>query len=253
MLGARKPKRPLPRRRPAARPQQPALDLVARLLYRDALLLVIDKPAGLPVHAGPKGGATLEDDLGQLRFGLPNDPQLAHRLDRDTSGCLALGRHRKALQRLGALFAAGKVEKTYWAVVIGGPTGDSGRIDQPLAKLNAVRGWKMIASPDGRPAATEWEVLGRGPGLAWLACRPLTGRTHQIRVHLAGLGCPILGDPLYGPKSQESRGRPLHLHARRLSIPLYPNKPAVAAEAPLPPALHAAFAACGWRESRPAV
>jgi RluA family pseudouridine synthase len=224
----------------------PTLDLVARLLYRDGLLLVVDKPAGLPVHAGPKGGATLEDYLDQLRFGLPANPQLAHRLDRDTSGCLALGRHPKALRRLGALFAEGKVEKTYWAVVIGGPAADSGRIDLPLAKLNAVRGWKMVTRPDGQSASTEWEVLGRGPGLAWLACRPLTGRTHQIRVHLAELGCPILGDPLYGPKSQESRGQPLHLHARRLVIPLYPSKPPVVAEAPLPEALRKAFGACGW-------
>jgi RluA family pseudouridine synthase len=249
MLGSRKPKRPLPRRRPVPKPAAPSLDLVTRLLYRDGLLLVVDKPAGLAVHAGPKGGATLEDYLDQLRFGLPARPQLAHRLDRDTSGCLALGRHPKALRRLGALFAEGKVEKTYWAVVLGGPAQDRGRIELPLAKLNAVRGWKMVAKPDGQAAVTEWEVLGRGPGLAWLACRPLTGRTHQIRVHLAELGCPILGDPLYGPKSQESRGQPLHLHARRLAIPLYQNKPPVVAEAPLPQALHKMFGACGWKHT----
>jgi len=251
MLGARKAKRPPPRRKPKPQPPapaMPALDLEARLLYRDGLLLIVDKPAGLPVHAGPKGGATLEDYLDQVRFGLPAKPQLAHRLDRDTSGCLALGRHPKALRRLGALFAEGKAEKTYWAVVIGGPQGDSGRIDLPLAKLNAVRGWKMVAGPGGQEAATEWQVLGRGPGLAWIACRPLTGRTHQIRVHLAELGCPILGDPIYGPKGQESRGQPLHLHARRLALPLYPGKPPVVAEAPLPEALRKAFESCGWVE-----
>src|SRR5690606_4692716 len=123
------------------------------------------------------------------------------------------------------------------------------RIDLPLAKLNAVRGWKMIASPTGQTAITEWEVLGRGPGLTWIACHPLTGRTHQLRVHLAELGYPILGDPLYGPRSQENRGQPLHLHARRLAIPLYPNKQPVVAEAPLPPPLRPAFAACGWNDS----
>ncbi len=96
-------------------------DISARLLYRDALMLVIDKPAGLPVHPGPKGGPTLTDHLDALRFGLPKRPQAAHRLDRDTSGCLVLGRHAKALARLNRLFAESAVEKTYWAVVEGGP------------------------------------------------------------------------------------------------------------------------------------
>jgi len=244
MLGARLSRRPPPRRRPTSRP--PAPDLTARLLYRDGLMLILDKPAGLAVHAGRKGGETLEDHLDQLRFGLPAPPGLAHRLDRDTSGCLVLGRHRKALRRLGALFAAGRVEKTYWAVVQGQPAADAGRIDAPLAKLNAVKGWKMLVSPEGQPASTEWRVLGRGPGLAWIECRPLTGRTHQIRVHLAELGCPILGDPLYGPRMAASRGQPLHLHARHIAVPLYAGKPPVVAAAPLPPALQTAFAACGW-------
>jgi len=248
MLGPRPSKRPPPRRPSAARP--PALDLTQRLLHRDGLMLILDKPAGIAVHAGPKGGDTLEDYFEQLRFGLPADPQLAHRLDRDTSGCLVLGRHRKALRKLGALFAAGRVEKTYWAVVRGQLAEEAGRIEAPLAKLNAVKGWKMlVAAPDdpaGQPAVTEWRVLGRGPGLAWIECRPLTGRTHQIRVHLAHLGHPIVGDPLYGTRDPDDRAQPLHLHARRVAVPLYPSKPAVVAEAPLPPALRAAFAACGW-------
>jgi len=244
MLGPRPPKRPPPRHKPAPRP--PALDLTQRLLHRDGLMLILDKPAGIAVHAGPKGGDTLEDFLEQLRFGLPADPQLAHRLDRDTSGCLVLGRHRKALRRLGALFAEGRVEKTYWAVVLGQPAADSGRIEAPLAKLNAVKGWKMLVSPEGQTAVTEWRVLGRGPDQAWIECRPLTGRTHQIRVHLAHLGHPILGDPLYGPRVGDSRGQPLHLHARRIVVPLYPGRPPVVAEAPLPDSLRPAFAACGW-------
>jgi len=98
-----------------------AEEIVARLVYRDGLMLVIDKPAGLAVHKGPKGGESLEDYFDALRFGLPRAPALAHRLDRDTSGCLVLGRHPKALRRLGRLFAEGKVEKTYWAVVVGIP------------------------------------------------------------------------------------------------------------------------------------
>ncbi len=96
-------------------------EMLARLLYRDGLMLVIDKPAGFAVHRGPKGGPSLEDHFDALRFGLPRAPALAHRLDRDTSGCLVLGRHRKALALLGKLFKQGKIGKTYWAVVEGAP------------------------------------------------------------------------------------------------------------------------------------
>src|ERR1700681_4240822 len=103
--------------------------LAERILYRDGLVLVIDKPAGIPVHAGPRGGPNLEAGFGALRFGLPRPPALAHRLDRDTSGCLVLGRHPKALRRLGRLFSEGKVEKVYWAVVAGVPTEPQGQIE----------------------------------------------------------------------------------------------------------------------------
>jgi len=95
-------------------------EIIARLLYRDGLMLVLDKPAGFAVHKGPKGGKSLEDYFGALRFGLPRAPALAHRLDRDTSGCLVLGRHRKALAELGRLFKSGRIAKTYWALVEGG-------------------------------------------------------------------------------------------------------------------------------------
>ena len=136
-------------------------EMVARLLYRDGLMLVIDKPAGFAVHKGPKGGESLEDHFGALRFGLPRAPALAHRLDRDTSGCLVLGRHRKALAALGRLFKAGRVGKCYWAVVEGGPAEDEGRIDLPLGRKDASRGWWMQHDPHGQPAATTWKVLGR--------------------------------------------------------------------------------------------
>src|SRR5580692_9553112 len=138
-----------------------AEEMVARLLYRDALMLVIDKPAGMAVHRGPKGGESLEDHFGALRFGLPRAPALAHRLDRDTSGCLVLGRHRKALAELGRMFKAGTIDKTYWAVVEGGPDAGQGRIDLPLGRLDDTRGWWMKPDPDGQPAATAWTVLGR--------------------------------------------------------------------------------------------
>src|SRR5512146_1886184 len=129
-------------------------EMLARLLYRDGLMLVIDKPAGFAVHKGPKGGESLEDHFDALRFGLPRAPALAHRLDRDTSGCLVLGRHRKALAALGRLFKNGQVGKTYWAVVEGGPEADEGRIELALGRLDESRGWWMKPDPNGQPAVT---------------------------------------------------------------------------------------------------
>src|SRR5271163_4849666 len=126
-------------------------DILARVLYRDGLVLVLDKPAGVAVHRGPKGGVNLEDDFGALRFGLPRNPALAHRLDRDTAGCLVLGRHHKALERLGLLFKQGKIGKTYWAIVAGAPESDEGTIDLPLGRLDDRRGWWMKVDPNGQP------------------------------------------------------------------------------------------------------
>src|SRR3712207_3590367 len=131
-----------------------AKEIVSRVLYRNALMLVIDKPAGLPVHPGPKGGETLLQHLDALRFGLPRRPEAAHRLDRETSGCLVLGRHAKALARLGELFKSNRVDKIYWAVVEGGPAEDEGEIDRPLARRSPERGWWMKVDPCGQPALT---------------------------------------------------------------------------------------------------
>src|SRR6187551_1171584 len=140
-------------------------EILSRVLHRDGLMLVIDKPAGLPVHRGPKGGANLETAFEFLRYGLPRAPVLAHRLDRDTSGCLVLGRHRKATASLGLLFKHSRISKTYWAVVEGGPVEDEGMIDMPLGRLNADRGWWMKPDAEGLPAVTKWKVLGRSRGL----------------------------------------------------------------------------------------
>jgi tRNA pseudouridine32 synthase/23S rRNA pseudouridine746 synthase len=258
--------------------------MVSRLLYRDGLMLVIDKPAGLAVHRGPNGGESLEDHFDALRFGLPRAPALAHRLDRDTSGCLVLGRHRKALAKLGRLFKSGAVGKTYWAVVEGTPDAAAGVIELPLGRLDETRGWWMKHDPEGQPAVTKWKVLGpssprpcedrsekgvarvgtsvdtsphlptprpslphKGGGkLTWLALEPLTGRTHQLRVHCAEMGWPILGDAIYG-SAPRSGGPPLHLHAREIIVPLYKNREPITVTAPVPPRLRAALARCGWQ------
>jgi tRNA pseudouridine32 synthase / 23S rRNA pseudouridine746 synthase len=257
--------------------------MVSRLLYRDGLMLVIDKPAGLAVHRGPNGGESLEDHFDALRFGLPRPPALAHRLDRDTSGCLVLGRHRKALAKLGRLFKSSAVGKTYWAVVEGVPEASEGVIDLPLGRLDETRGWWMKHDPQGQPAVTNWKVLGsfapppcgegsgvgvarpgahhdvsprlstplptlphKGGGkLTWLALEPLTGRTHQLRVHCAEMGWPILGDAIYG-SAPRSGGAPLHLHAREVVVPLYKNRAPIAVTAPIPPHMRARLAVTGW-------
>ncbi|RDV04224.1 RNA pseudouridine synthase [Undibacter mobilis] len=185
-----------------------------------------------------------------LRFGLPRDPALAHRLDKDTSGCLVLGRHRKALALLGKLFKQGKVGKTYWAVVEGGPAEDEGRIDMALSEIDKGRGWWMKPDAAGKPASSTWKVMGRGQGkdgvaMTWLALEPLTGRTHQLRVHSAEMGFPIVGDPIYGT-APRTGGTPLHLHSRAITVPISKNKPAVTVEAPVPEHMRELLAACGW-------
>jgi tRNA pseudouridine32 synthase / 23S rRNA pseudouridine746 synthase len=208
-------------------------ELLARVLYRDGLMLIIDKPAGLPVHKGPKGGPSVEELAEALRFGLPQRPELAHRLDKDTSGCLVLGRHKKALRRLGRLFAAGLVDKTYWAIAEGAPSLDEGRIELALGKRSKERGWWMKVDPEGRPSITDYRVIGSGAGLTFMELHPRTGRTHQLRVHLAALGCPIVGDAIYG-RRELSRASPLQLHARAIAVPLYPSREPVSATAPPP-------------------
>ena len=206
-------------------------------------MLVLDKPAGIAVHPGPKGGDSLEAHFDSLRFGLPRGPALAHRLDRDTSGCLVLGRHRKALQKLGQLFKAGRVDKTYWAVVEGSPEGDSGLIDLSLGRRDESRGWWMQVDPAGQPAETEWRVLGRAGGRSWLELKPRTGRTHQIRVHCAARGWPLVGDGIYGDRAA---GGTLHLLARAVAVPLYASRPPVEAVAPVPGHMRPALEALGF-------
>jgi tRNA pseudouridine32 synthase/23S rRNA pseudouridine746 synthase len=188
-----------------------------------------------------------------LRFGLPRNPALAHRLDRDTAGCLILGRHHKALEKLGLLFKQGKIAKTYWAVVAGSPEADGGTIDLPLGRLDDRRGWWMKVDPRGLPALTLWRVKGRGVWcgalIAWLELEPRTGRTHQLRVHCASQGWPIFGDAIYGARTET----PLQLLARKVVVPLSKTKAPIEVEAPAPPHMLGTLAACGFTGDPPRI
>lgn len=207
------------------------MQLADRVIFIDGEAIVVDKPAGLPVDPPRDGSLAVANHLASLCFGFARMPQPVHRLDRDTSGCLLLARNPKAHKRFQAAFEAGTVKKTYLAVVAGVPDEASGTIDLPLAKVSSkAGGWRMRPDPMGKAAKTCWRVLGTADGQALVEFRPLSGRTHQLRVHAAhGLGLPILGDPVYG----QGTG-PMMLHAWRLHLPRN-GKSAIEAEAALPP------------------
>jgi tRNA pseudouridine32 synthase/23S rRNA pseudouridine746 synthase/23S rRNA pseudouridine1911/1915/1917 synthase len=224
------------------------INLEERVLHRDGLMLIINKPAGLPVHPRPgtrkgEGGPSLEDYFDQLRFGLPRPPALAHRLDRDTTGCLVLGRHPKALRKLHKLFLEGKIEKIYWAICRGVPEKLSGTIEAPLKKGAEGAGWKMSvadgADDGAMRAVTTYRTLKTKGDIAFIEARPKTGRTHQIRVHLASIGAPIIGDPLYGDLSPADRAQAMMLHARRIIVPISKSGDPVIAEGPPPEPMRA--------------
>ncbi len=205
-----------------------------RILMIDGEAIVLDKPAGMPVDRPRDGALSVEDALESLRFGFARVPGIVHRLDRDTSGCLLLARNPKAHRRFAAAFEAGAAIKTYVAVLDGVPKGVAGAITLPLAKISTREaGWRIVADAKGKPAATDWTLLGVADGRALIEFRPRTGRTHQLRVHAAeGLGLPIVGDTVYGPGGGRGVGA-LLLHALSLEVPR-PLKPAIAARAPLP-------------------
>ncbi|HEY1607608.1 MAG TPA: RNA pseudouridine synthase [Allosphingosinicella sp.] len=200
------------------------------VLFIDAEALVIDKPAGLAVHPGPRTQASLEDHFDDLRFGFARRPSPVHRLDRDTSGCLLLARNPKAHKRFQRAFEEGRVVKTYVAILEGAIAAEDGAIEMALAKVSTrEEGWRMVPDPKGAPAVTRWRRLAVGEGRSAILFMPATGRTHQLRVHAAaGLGAPIVGDPVYG----DGNG-PMLLHAVSLRLEREGKRP-VEARAPLP-------------------
>ncbi len=212
------------------------------VVFEDGEALVIDKPARLPIERPRAGGPCLEDRASELRLGFARSPVPVHRLDTDTSGCLLLARNPKSLKRFNAAFEAREVEKVYLGVVAGPVAGETGTIELSLTKISsAEKGWRMIPAKKGKPAITHWRKLAEKDGLTLVEFRPETGRTHQIRVHaLAGLGAPLLGDPVYGAGPVANARRTM-LHAAELTI-AREGKPPIHAVAPLP----ADFAALGF-------
>ncbi|MDE2575629.1 MAG: RluA family pseudouridine synthase [Rhodospirillales bacterium] len=232
-------------------------ELERMVLYRDEQVIVLNKPPGLPSQGGPGITRHLDGLLDGLRFGAPDRPRLVHRLDRDTSGVLVVARTPGVAAKLAAAFRGRAVAKTYWAIVVGRPVPPQGRIELNLVRVDGFRGERAaVAGPydtDVAHSITDFSTLDHAARkLAWLELRPLTGRTHQLRVHCAAIGAPILGDVAYG-REHEGRntaivdGFPeqLHLHARRLEFP-HPAGFRLRVEAPLPPHMRESFRALGF-------
>ena len=206
------------------------MQLSDHILFIDAEALVLDKPAGLPVDTPKRGGDSVERRLDELKCGFKRPPIAMHRLDQDTSGCLLFARHPSARAKFQQAFEAGAVEKTYLAVVAGVLSEETGEIDLPLAKKSSAEaGWRMVGDPAGQRAVTHWRRIAERDGRTLVEFRPVTGRTHQIRVHAReGLGAGIVGDRVYGVP-----GGPMLLHAIRLMVPRG-NRAAIDVSAPLP-------------------
>ena len=223
------------------------------VLYEDDMVIALNKPHGLAVQGGTKTTKHVDRLLSAWGEGMDR-PRLVHRLDRDTSGVLLLGKGPEAAKRLAGAFARRQAKKTYWAIVIGNPKPTHGQIDMALKKTG-INDFEMMRpaepkDPKGEPAETAFATISRAAHRAsWMALRPFTGRTHQLRAHMAAIGHPILGDAKYGDeKSRELSGvLKLQLHARRIELD-HPRGGKLIVEAPLSPEMKAGFAHFGFSE-----
>jgi len=242
-------------------------DLQKLVIYQDDHILVLNKPPGLPVQGGPGITRHLDGMLDLLRFDADHRPRLVHRLDRNTSGALLLARTPGTAAKLAAGFRGRDIEKTYWAVVAGRPVPVEGRIDMPLIRIGGARGERTAPAerddPEGARAVTDYRTLDHAARkLAWLELKPLTGRTHQLRVHCVAIRAPILGDVKYAEPDQnnafaaivEGLSKELHLHARGLVLP-HPLGGTLVVEADLPGHMKATFETLGFHapSAQPAV
>lgn len=233
---------------------QKDIDLIQSLvIYKDDHLIAINKPGGLATQGGTKVGKHIDGLLDGISFGGPR-PHLVHRLDKDTSGLMLLARNPQAAREIGEIFRGRDIRKYYWGIVSPVPALEQGRIKSTIAKVETGGGERMMAvdTAEGKSALTYYRVMEKiGNGLAWLAFWPRTGRMHQIRVHAAEIGCPLLGDFKYGPEQHFLRENPalaqtLHLHARRLIFTHPFTGKRVDITAPLSPDMRKTFKSFGF-------
>ena len=223
------------------------------VIYEDEEVLALNKPSGLAVQGGTKTTKHVDRLLAAWGEGLER-PRLVHRLDRDTSGVLVLGKTPAAAAKLAGAFARRRTQKIYWALVAGLPKPEEGVLELPLVK-KGVGDREMVVpadpkDPKAETAETEFVMLSKaGREVAWMALWPHTGRTHQLRAHMLAMGNPILGDPKYGSEASAalSEGLKLQLHARRLELP-HPSRGTLILEAPISPELRAGFERFGFDE-----
>lgn len=223
------------------------------VLHRDAHVIALNKPPGMASQGGSKTLRHIDGMLDALIFEARERPRLVHRLDRDTSGLLLLGRTRKAAAALTAAFRSRRAQKVYWALVEGVPRPPQGRIDLALAKAGRAGDQRMVpADPreaDAKRAETVFATIDHaGRKYAWIALSPLTGRTHQLRVHMAAIGHPVAGDRKYGSGESSELADGLHLHARSLRLP-HPGGGMLVLDAPLPDHMRATWSALGFCEA----
>jgi 23S rRNA pseudouridine955/2504/2580 synthase len=226
----------------------------AMVIYEDESVLALNKPSGLAVQGGTKTSRHIDRLLSAWGEGL-NRPRLVHRLDRDTSGVLVLGKTPAAAAKLSGAFAKRRAQKTYWAIVSGNPKPAQGVIEIPLVK-EGINDRELVVPADPKdpradPAETIYVTISRaGARAAWMALRPHTGRTHQLRAHMLAIGHPILGDPKYGDETTDdlSGKLKLQLHARSLVLP-HPDRGTLSLSAPISAELKAGFQHFGFEES----
>jgi len=230
-----------------------AAKIQSMVIHRDDHVIVLNKPPGLAVQGGSGTEKHIDGMLDALRFGFEQRPRLVHRLDKDTSGLLLIARTGQAAKRLAESFRDRETEKLYWAIVVGVPSKKEGAINLPLAKRPGAfdRELMQVDEENGQKALTHFREIDRaGHRAALLALWPRTGRTHQLRVHCAAIGCPILGDRKYGGEeallAAVADSRRLHLHARRLSLPHPSGKGELKAQAEPPPHFRRTVEAFGF-------
>ncbi|WNO54545.1 RluA family pseudouridine synthase [Stakelama saccharophila] len=214
-----------PKKKRERAPLTPEQEAFARelVIHRDDQALVLNKPPGLATQGGTRTTEHVDGLLDALTFGLEGRPKLVHRLDKDTSGALLVARTARAAAYFSKHFSGRSARKIYWALIVGVPEIADGVIDLPLSKQPGTGGEKMhVDEENGQPARTRYRIIERaGNKAAWVELQPFTGRTHQLRVHLAAIGHPIVGDGKYGGQEAFLTGgvsRKMHLHARRLRI-----------------------------------